>query len=97
MASGRAPQDLQSCGAADVGDLRGEDHRDESKNAKRRGAEPAALAGSIATLTDGDRAFLTSWFAFHTIAPEVFDIAEMLCEPGLAEELDEIFDDSRGE
>jgi len=66
------------------------------KNAKRRGTGPAELAGSIATLTDDDRRFLMSWFGFYSIAPEVCDIAEMLCARGSAatEELDELFDDA---
>ena len=66
------------------------------KDAKRRGAKPADLAGCIATLTDDDRRFLTAWFCFFTIAPEVFAIAEMLCEPGsaAAEELDDLFEDA---
>ena len=52
------------------------------KNAKRRGAGPSELAGSIVTLTDDDRRFLAQWLAFHTIVPEVSDIAWMLVEPG---------------
>ena len=66
------------------------------KNAKRRGAEPEDLAGSITELTDDDRRFLTTWFGFGSIVPEVFDIAWMLCEPGSAAEaeLDELFEDA---
>ena len=67
------------------------------KNAKRRGAGPADIAGSIVTLDDDDRRFLHSWFKFHTIAPEVCDIAERLCAPGstAAEELEELFQDAQ--
>ena len=66
------------------------------KDAKRRGAGPADLVGCIATLTDDDRRFLTAWFCFFPIAPEVLDIAEMLCEQGsaAAAELDELFLDA---
>jgi hypothetical protein len=66
------------------------------KNAKRRGAGPTALVGSILEFTDDDRTFLTTWFRFYSVAPAVFDIAEMLCAAGsaAAEELDELFQDS---
>jgi hypothetical protein len=66
------------------------------KNARRRGAGPDELAGSIATLTDDDRRFLTAWLAFYTLVPKVLDIAEMLCAPGSAAagEIDDLFYDA---
>ena len=66
------------------------------KDAKRRGAGPDDLAGSIASLTDDDRRFLTAWFRLFPVAPEVFDVAEMLCEQGSAAsaELDDLFLDA---
>ena len=66
------------------------------KDAKRRGAGPDDLVGSIASLTDDDRRFLTAWFRLFPVAPEVLDIAEMLCEQGSAAsaELDDLFLDA---
>jgi hypothetical protein len=66
------------------------------KNARRRGAEPGELAGSIAMLTDDDRRFLTAWLGFYTLVPEVLDIAVMLCAPEstAAGEIDDLFDDA---
>jgi hypothetical protein len=69
------------------------------KNTKRRGAGPTALIGSITAFTDDDQRFLTAWLDFHRIAPEVFDIAEMICSPGsaAAEELEDLLRDSMAE
>ena len=66
------------------------------KDAKRRGAGPDDLVGSIASFTDDDRRFLTAWFRLFPVAPEVLDIAEMLCEQGSAAsaELDDLFLDA---
>jgi hypothetical protein len=66
------------------------------KNARRRGAGPGELAGSIATLTDDDRRFLTAWLSLYTLVPEVLDIAVMLCAPesAAAGEIDDLFDDA---
>ena len=66
------------------------------KDAKRRGAGPDDLVDSIASLTDDDRRFLTAWFRLFPVAPEVLDIAEMLCEQGSAAsaELDDLFLDA---
>ena len=66
------------------------------KDAKRRGVGPGDLVGSIASLTDDDRRFLTAWFRLFPVAPEVLGIAEMLCEPGSAAsaELDDLFLDA---
>jgi hypothetical protein len=66
------------------------------KDAKRRGAEPDDLVDSIASFTDDDRRFLTAWFRLFPIAPEVLDIAEMLCEQGspASAELDDLFLDA---
>ena len=58
------------------------------KNAKRRGADPADLAGSITELSEDDRRFLVSWFSFHGIVPNAVDIVRRLCAPGSAAELD---------
>jgi hypothetical protein len=66
------------------------------KDAKRRGVGPDDLVGSIASLTDDDRRFLTAWFRLFPVAPEVLGIAEMLCEQGSAAsaELDDLFLDA---
>ena len=66
------------------------------KDAKRRGAGPDDLVDSIASFTDDDRRFLTAWFRLFPVAPEVLDIAEMLCEQGSAAsaELDDLFLDA---
>ena len=63
------------------------------KDAKRRGVGPVDLVDSITSLTDDDRRFLTAWFRLFPVAPEVLDIAEMLCKQGSAAsaELDELF------
>ena len=69
------------------------------KDAKRRGAGPEQLAGCITELNDDDRRFLTTWFGFRPIVPEVFEIAWMLCTPGSAAagELDDLLDDAMQE
>jgi hypothetical protein len=66
------------------------------KDAKRRGAGPVDLVGSIASLTDDDRRFLTAWFGLFSVAPEVLDVAAELCNPGsaAAAELEELFLDA---
>jgi hypothetical protein len=66
------------------------------KDAKRRGVGPDDLVDSIASLADDDRRFLTAWFRLFPVAPEVLDIAEMLCEQGSAAsaELDDLFLDA---
>ena len=66
------------------------------KDAKRRGAGLASLAGCITEFSDDDRSFLIAWFGFHPIVPEAFEILEQLCQPGSAAEaeLDELFEDS---
>jgi hypothetical protein len=66
------------------------------KDAKRRGVGPVDLINSIASLTDDDRKFLTAWFRLFPVAPEVLDVAEVLCKPGSAasSELDELFLDA---
>jgi hypothetical protein len=66
------------------------------KDAKRRGVGPDDLVDSIASLTDDDRRFLTVWFRLFPVAPEVLDIAEMLCEQGstASAELDDLFLDA---
>jgi hypothetical protein len=67
-----------------------------AKDAKRRGAGPDDLVHSIASFTDDDRRFLTAWFSLFPAAPEVLDIAEMICEQGSAAsaELDDLFLDA---
>ena len=47
-------------------------------------------------MTDDDRRFLTAWFRLFPVAPEVLDIAEILCEQGSAAsaELDDLFLDA---
>ena len=54
------------------------------------------MSHSIASFTDDDRRFLTAWFRLFPVAPEVLDIAEMLCEQGSAAsaELDDLFLDA---
>ena len=54
------------------------------------------LVDSIASFTDDDRRFLTAWFRLFPVAPEVLDIAEMICEQGSAAsaELDDLFIDA---
>jgi hypothetical protein len=66
------------------------------KDAKRRGAGPIDLVNSIASLTDEDRRFLTAWFGLFPIAPEVLDVAAVLCKPGsaAAAQLEELFLDA---
>ena len=66
------------------------------KDAKRRGAGPNDLVQSIASFTDDDRRLLAAWFRLFPVAPEVLDIAEMLCEQGSAAsaELDDLFLDA---
>ena len=66
------------------------------KDAKRRGVGPDDLVDSIASLADDDRRFLTAWFRLFPVAPEVLDIAEMLCEQGSAAsaELEDLFLDA---
>jgi hypothetical protein len=66
------------------------------KDAKRRGAGPDDLGGSITSLTDDDRRFLTAWFRLFPVAPEVLDAAEMICEQGspASAELDDLFVDA---
>ena len=66
------------------------------KDAKRRGAGPDDLVDSIASFTDEDRRFLTALFHLFPVAPEVLDIAEMICEQGSAAsaELDDLFLDA---
>ena len=66
------------------------------KDAKRRGVAPVDLSNSIASLTDDDRRFLTAWFRLFPVAPEVLEVAEVLCEQGSAAsaELDELFLDA---
>jgi hypothetical protein len=68
------------------------------KDAKRRGAGPEKLTGCITELTDDDRRFLTTWFAFRGIVPEAFDMVWRLCAPGsmAAGELDDLFEDAAG-
>jgi hypothetical protein len=69
------------------------------KNAKRRGAGPEELDGSITALTDDDRRFLVTWLGFSPIVPDTFDTVWRLCAPGsaAADELDELFEDARPE
>ena len=63
------------------------------KDAKRRGAGPDDLVDSIASFTDEERRFLTALFHLFPVAPEVLDIAEMICEEGSAasDEIDDLF------
>jgi len=66
------------------------------KDAKRRGKRPDDLVDSIASFTDHDRRFLTAWFRLFPVAPEVLDIAEMICKQGstASDELDDLFLDA---
>jgi hypothetical protein len=66
------------------------------KDTKRRGVGPTDLVDSIASLTDDDRRFLTTWLRLFSVAPEVLGIAEMLCEQGspASAELDDLFLDA---
>ena len=65
------------------------------KNAKRRGARPEDLTGSITELCDDDRRFLEVWFGFSPIVPDATDMVWNLCKPGSTAEmeLDELFED----
>ena len=49
------------------------------KNARRRGAGPSNLRGSIHDLSADDRAFLGRWLGLGSIFPEVLEVASMLC------------------
>ena len=96
MAEGRAPQ-LNARAARLMTALCGVKVTETNvKDAKRRGAGPDDLVGSIASFTDDDRRFLTAWFRLFPVVPEVLDIAEMLCEQGSAAsaELDDLFLDA---
>jgi hypothetical protein len=63
------------------------------KDARRRGAGPNALVGSLTALNKEDESFLLKWLRFNTIA-ETTKIARMLVAPGsaAAETLNSIID-----